>query len=56
MTNLRSDFGARLPVSVLTGFRDSGKTTVVDHLVRDPAMRRLLVVVNEFGRSGSTTT
>ena len=43
---------ARIPVSVLTGFLGSGKTTVLNHLVRDPAMSRALVVINEFGAVG----
>ena len=38
-----------IPVSVLTGFLGSGKTTVLNHLVRDPAMSRALVIINEFG-------
>ena len=42
----------RVPVSVLTGFLGSGKTTVLNHLVQDPALNRTLVVVNEFGEIG----
>jgi G3E family GTPase len=41
--------GARIPVSVLTGFLGSGKTTVLNQLVCDPAMSRALVIINEFG-------
>jgi len=41
-----------IPVSVLTGFLGSGKTTVLNRLVRDPAMSRALVVINEFGAIG----
>jgi G3E family GTPase len=43
---------ARIPVSVLTGFLGSGKTTVLNRLVRNPAMSRALVVINEFGAVG----
>ena len=43
---------ARIPISVLTGFLGSGKTTVLNRLVRDPAMSRALVVINEFGAVG----
>ena len=42
----------RLPVSVLTGFLGSGKTTVLDHLIRQPALSRTLVLINEFGEIG----
>ena len=41
-----------LPVSVLTGFLGSGKTTVLNHLVQRPALSRTLVLINEFGEIG----
>ncbi len=41
-----------LPVSVLTGFLGSGKTTVLNHLIQQPALRRTLVLINEFGEIG----
>ena len=41
-----------IPVSVLTGFLGSGKTTVLNHLVRSQQMNRALVVINEFGAVG----
>ena len=41
-----------LPVSVLTGFLGSGKTTVLNHLMQQPEMERTLVVINEFGEIG----
>lgn len=43
---------ARIPVSVLTGFLGSGKTTVLNRLVRSPGMGRALVIINEFGSVG----
>ena len=42
----------KLPVTVVTGFLGSGKTTLVRHLMRNPGGRRLAVVVNEFGDVG----
>ncbi|MDJ0889878.1 MAG: GTP-binding protein [Gammaproteobacteria bacterium] len=42
----------RLPVSVLTGFLGSGKTTVLNYLVQQPALSRTLVLINEFGEIG----
>ncbi len=41
-----------LPVSVLTGFLGSGKTTVLRHLLHQPGMNRVAVVINEFGEIG----
>ena len=41
-----------LPVSVVTGFLGSGKTTLLSRLLRDPALARTAVIVNEFGEVG----
>lgn len=41
-----------IPVSVITGFLGSGKTTLLAHLLRDPAMSRTAVIINEFGAVG----
>jgi G3E family GTPase len=41
-----------LPVSVITGFLGSGKTTLLARLLRDPALSRTAVIVNEFGEVG----
>jgi G3E family GTPase len=38
-----------IPVTLLTGFLGSGKTTVLNHLVRQPEMADTLVIINEFG-------
>ena len=43
---------SKLPVTVITGFLGSGKTTLISHLMRKPEGRRLAVVVNEFGDVG----
>ena len=37
------------PVSVLTGFLGSGKTTVLQHLLKQPTMSRTALIINEFG-------
>lgn len=41
-----------IPVTVLTGFLGSGKTTALSHLMRAGALTRTLVVINEFGAVG----
>ena len=43
---------ARLPVNILTGFLGSGKTTVLRHVLRDPAYADTAVLINEFGEVG----
>jgi G3E family GTPase len=40
------------PVTVLTGFLGAGKTTVLNHLLRQPGLARTAVLVNEFGEIG----
>ena len=42
----------RLPVFVLTGFLGSGKTTVLNRLLRERELRDTAVVVNELGAVG----
>lgn len=42
----------RIPVTLLTGFLGSGKTTVLNHLVRQPELADTLVIINEFGEMG----
>ncbi|MBO9580182.1 MAG: GTP-binding protein [Sphingobium sp.] len=49
MSSLLAGPQALIPVSVLTGFLGSGKTTVLNRLVRSPAMHRALAIINEFG-------
>jgi G3E family GTPase len=44
--------GERVPVSLVTGFLGSGKTTLIASLLRQPAMAGTAVVVNEFGEVG----
>jgi len=39
----------RIPVSLLTGFLGAGKTTVLNHLLRQPELAGTVVVMNEFG-------
>ncbi len=43
---------SRTPVTLLTGFLGSGKTTVLNHVLRQPEMAATAVIVNEFGEIG----
>ncbi|PSL19680.1 cobalamin biosynthesis protein CobW [Shimia abyssi] len=42
----------KLPVTVITGFLGSGKTTLIRNLMQNPQGKRLAIVVNEFGDVG----
>lgn len=44
--------GDPIPVSILTGFLGSGKTTVLRHLLKAPGLADTAVIVNEFGEIG----
>jgi G3E family GTPase len=41
-----------IPVTLLTGFLGSGKTTVLNHVLKQPDMTATAVIVNEFGEIG----
>ncbi len=41
-----------IPISVLTGYLGSGKTTVLGRLLKAPAFARTAVIINEFGEVG----
>ncbi|WP_050524929.1 cobalamin biosynthesis protein CobW [Pseudorhodobacter wandonensis] len=43
---------SKIPVTVITGFLGSGKTTLIRHLMMNPQGKRLAVLVNEFGTVG----
>jgi cobalamin biosynthesis protein CobW len=43
---------AKIPVTVITGFLGSGKTTLIRHLLQNNRGRRIAVLVNEFGELG----
>ncbi|MEH6496617.1 MAG: GTP-binding protein, partial [Pseudomonas marincola] len=38
-----------LPITIIAGFLGSGKTTLVNHLLRNAGNQRLLIMVNDFG-------
>ena len=43
---------ALIPVTLLTGFLGIGKTTVLNHVLKQPGMAATAVIVNEFGEIG----
>ena len=38
-----------VPISIITGFLGSGKTTLINHLVSQEAMEATALIINEFG-------
>ena len=49
-TNLASEnVDRRIPATVVTGFLGSGKTTLINRILREQHGRKLAVIVNEFG-------
>ncbi|MDB5921631.1 MAG: hypothetical protein JWN13_567 [Betaproteobacteria bacterium] len=45
----RDPLAGRIPVSIVTGFLGSGKTTLINRLLKRPDMNRVAVIVNELG-------
>jgi G3E family GTPase len=41
-----------IPLTILTGFLGAGKTSLLNSLLRDPALADTLVIINEFGEIG----
>ena len=52
MTWQRDALAGKIPVTLITGFLGSGKTTLISKLLKHPDMRRVAVVINEVGEIG----
>lgn len=48
----REPLAGRVPVSLITGFLGSGKTTLISNLVKHNNMRKVAVIINEIGEIG----
>ena len=47
-----SEVDTRVPVTVVTGFLGSGKTTLVNYILSENHVKRIAVIENEFGEIG----
>jgi G3E family GTPase len=50
--SVRDPLAGKLPVTLITGYLGSGKTTLIARLLRDPGMNRSAVIINELGEVG----
>jgi G3E family GTPase len=49
---LKRERGARIPVTVMTGFLGAGKTTLIRRFLESPEGQGTAVIINEFGAVG----
>lgn len=49
---MNAEGDVRIPLTVVTGFLGSGKTTLIRMMLTDPAFANAAVIVNEFGEAG----
>src|ERR1700689_1746045 len=52
VANPRADAKGRIPVTLVTGFLGTGKTTLINSALRSAELAKTVVVVNEFGEVG----
>jgi G3E family GTPase len=48
----RDPLAGKIPVTLITGFLGSGKTTLISRLLKHPEMNRVAVIINEIGEVG----
>ena len=44
--------GGKIPATIVTGFLGAGKTSLIQHLLKNAGGKRLALIINEFGELG----
>uniref|UniRef100_A0A2K6EMY4 CobW/HypB/UreG nucleotide-binding domain-containing protein n=1 Tax=Propithecus coquereli TaxID=379532 RepID=A0A2K6EMY4_PROCO len=49
----KSGFGAKIPVTIITGYLGAGKTTLLNYILTEQHSKRIAVILNEFGEGSA---
>ncbi|KAL2781406.1 COBW domain-containing protein 2 isoform 2, partial [Daubentonia madagascariensis] len=49
----KSGLGAKIPVTVITGYLGAGKTTLLNYILTEQHSKRIAVILNEFGEGSA---
>ncbi|XP_069330258.1 zinc-regulated GTPase metalloprotein activator 1B isoform X10 [Eulemur rufifrons] len=49
----KSEFGAKIPVTIITGYLGAGKTTLLNYILTEQHSKRIAVILNEFGEGSA---
>uniref|UniRef100_A0A8C3YNC2 COBW domain-containing protein 1 n=1 Tax=Catagonus wagneri TaxID=51154 RepID=A0A8C3YNC2_9CETA len=49
----KSDPGAKIPVTIITGYLGAGKTTLLNYILTEQHSKRIAVILNEFGEGSA---
>ncbi|XP_010604181.1 COBW domain-containing protein 1 isoform X3 [Fukomys damarensis] len=45
--------GAKIPVTIITGYLGAGKTTLLNYILTEQHSKRIAVILNEFGEGSA---
>ncbi|XP_006863791.1 PREDICTED: COBW domain-containing protein 1 [Chrysochloris asiatica] len=48
-----SGAGAKIPVTIITGYLGAGKTTLLNYILAEQHSKRIAVILNEFGEGSA---
>ncbi|XP_063464000.1 zinc-regulated GTPase metalloprotein activator 1A-like isoform X14 [Pan paniscus] len=49
----KSGLGAKIPVTIITGYLGAGKTTLLNYILTEQHSKRVAVILNEFGEGSA---
>uniref|UniRef100_A0A8C9DVA9 CobW C-terminal domain-containing protein n=1 Tax=Prolemur simus TaxID=1328070 RepID=A0A8C9DVA9_PROSS len=49
----KSESGAKIPVTIITGYLGAGKTTLLNYILTEQHSKRIAVILNEFGEGSA---